>query len=307
MQVAIIGLGRWGSVHRRVLEKLQADGLISKLYFCDTEVEGEGIYPHWKDLPHVDAAVIATPPESHAQLAQEMMEKGIHLLVEKPLGTCEAQAAQVLTSAQEHGILLSVGLLLRFHSGIRMAIDQIQRGAIGKVHHVSFSRHSRREAPDGIDVLDALGIHAIDTACHILGEVEPSGLFIEHKSRTKAEFVLEFPNQIESSISVQWDSDEELKRIEIEGSNGTLVVDMDIYDRIFLDGQVIPTHSTQSPLEAEWRHFLSCCELRRSGRMCQPTPTPGAALRGVRWTERVIQQSLYGDKLSREEVIHTEN
>ena len=68
---------------------------------------------------------------------------------------------------------------------------------------------------------------------------------------------------------------------------------MDVHDRVTLISENEETEifcdSTTSPLEAELLHFISGIEKFNSGQAWMPTPDYGAALRGVRWTERAIQ------------------
>src|SRR5947209_3162210 len=56
----------------------------------------------------VDAAVIATPPFHHAPCAKQLMQRGIHVLVEKPMATSYTDAQAMVRTAQEHGVTLAV-------------------------------------------------------------------------------------------------------------------------------------------------------------------------------------------------------
>ena len=68
----------------------------------------------------VDAAIIATPPFHHAPCAIQLMERGIHVLVEKPMATRYADALAMVRTADAHEVVLSVGLFRRLWPSVRL-------------------------------------------------------------------------------------------------------------------------------------------------------------------------------------------
>ena len=78
------------------------------------------------------------------------------------------------------------------------------------------------------------------------------------------------------------------------GSNASLRFDLDIHDRVILiseGGEVeVLCDSSHSPLEAELKHMISTINKFKSDETWTPTPDYGAALRGVRWTERALRE-----------------
>ena len=127
LNVAILGCGRWGRNHLRTLSDLRDDGLVGQITVVDTS-ESARDSAHLADCVsedmegvEADLVIIATPSNLHADQARDLMSRGYHVLVEKPLGCCEAEAAQVLASAHENGRVMGVGLLLRFHPAVALA------------------------------------------------------------------------------------------------------------------------------------------------------------------------------------------
>lgn len=294
IEVTVIGCGRWGTKHLQALAELRSEGLIHRVIACDTNPSehlsiADSVITSTQEV-NSHLAIIATPPETHSEIARELLTKGIHLLVEKPLGSCEAEAAQVLSAARENGTLIGVGLLLRFHPAVKAAREQISQGSIGLIQQIHYQRHTTRPHPIGADVIESLGVHGIDIACHLMGEAEPSRIELN------PHLILEFPHGIEAIIEVGWDGSEEVRSLKIEGSKGTLEIDLGVHDRLELhssEGSVIlPCESNVSPLEAELRHMIACVNTHNAGRAMLPIPGEGAALRGVRWTERAIRQTM---------------
>ena len=244
------------------------------------------------DGVEADLVIIATPSNLHSSQARELMAKGYHVLVEKPLGCCEAEAAQVLASAHENGRVMGVGLLLRFHPAVALAKRMLEKGALGRLESLQFVRRTTRAPPNGGNVIEALGVHAIDLMCHIMSEAEPSAIHVEGDF-VEARIALEFPHGIEALIDIGWESRAEHRTVSLNGSNASLRFDLDIHDSAVLFSEnketIISCEANHSPLEAELRHIIDGIESHKVGADWIAVPDYGAALRGVRWTERAVQ------------------
>ena len=297
LNVAILGCGRWGSNHLRVLSELKVEEKVKKIFVIDTSQEArdnavlaDETESSIDGVP-ADLVIIATPSELHSSQAVELIEKGYHVLVEKPLGNTEFDAAAVISTAQEHGRLLSVGLLLRHHPAIRLVQNLISTGKIGRLESLRFVRRSTRQPLHGSNVIESLGVHGIDLLCHLLGEVEPSAISVEG-DEIESRIVLEFPHGIEGLIDVAWNSTKENRSVSIVGSYGKLIFDLNNHNSVTLykDGNeyTLQCDDKYSPLEAEIRHMLDGINAFNQGTKWSQNPSYGAVLRGVRWTEKAI-------------------
>ena len=298
VKVALLGCGRWGQNHLRVLSSFREKGIIDYITVVDTSKSARDaaiLADETKsDFDNVDAdlVIIATPSNLHASQARDLLSKGYHVLVEKPLGCSESEAAQVLASAREFGRIIGVGLLLRFHPAVALANQLINNGELGRLVSLRFVRRTTRNAPEDGNVIEALGVHAIDLMCNFMSESEPSAVNVEG-DEIEARIALEFPHGIEAIIDVAWQASQERRSVTLVGSIATLRFDLDVHDRVELisnDGEKeIFCESTISPLEAELKNIITGINNFNSGYAWAPTPDYGAALRGVRWTERAIQ------------------
>ncbi len=296
-RVAVLGCGRWGQNHLKTLHNLRNEGIVDTVHAIDISEIARDASKHADyvsekiDQQEIDLVIIATPSKLHASQAKELMEKGYHVLVEKPLGCCEAEAAQVLASAQENGRMVSVGLLLRFHPAVQTAKRMISNGKIGRIESLRFVRRTERPAPHDGNVIESLGVHAIDLMCHLMNESEPSAVNVQG-DRIDSRIILEYPMGIEALIDVAWDSSEERRLVKIIGSTGTLIFDLNIHDNLTLitsgEKKDFQCDSYHTPLEGELRHALDGVKAVKRGESWSPVPDYGAALRGVRWTERAI-------------------
>ena len=299
LKVALLGCGRWGKNHLKVLANLRDKGLVSHITVVDISKQirdSATLADETKssmDGVDADFVVIATPSDLHSKHSQKLISSGYHVLVEKPLGSCESEAAQVIASAREYGRILGVGLLLRFHPAVSLANQMINNGELGRLQSLRFVRRTERPAPENGNVIESLGVHAIDLMCHLMSESEPSAVNTEG-DEIEARVALEFPHGIEALIDVAWNASKERRSVTIVGSNATLRFDLDIHDKAVVISDGVETKvdcvTNISPLEAELLHMISNIHNFNSGKTWAPVPDYGSALRGVRWTERAIQK-----------------
>ena len=298
LKVALLGCGRWGQNHLRVLASMRDEGIIEYITVVDISksarsaaILADEVKDDFDDVD-ADLVIIATPSNLHASQARDLLSNGYHVLVEKPLGCSESEAAQVLANAREFGRILGVGLLLRFHPAVTLANQMINNGELGRIESLRFVRRTTRSAPKNGNVIEALGVHAIDLMCHFMSESEPSAVHVQG-DKIEARIALEFPHGIEAIIDVGWQTSRERRTVTLVGSNASLRFDLDVHDRVTLisgnSESEIFCNSAMSPLEAELKHIVLGIESFNSGQAWMPTPDYGAALRGVRWTERAIQ------------------
>ncbi|MCG8451307.1 MAG: Gfo/Idh/MocA family oxidoreductase [Pirellulales bacterium] len=125
LRLAVVGTGHLGRIHARLaagLEEVQLVAVVDSEAAAREHVASEtGAQPlsDCRDLfGRVDAAVIATPTQSHFHVAQELMQGGLHLLVEKPLAASLSEAEEMVALARRQQLVLQVGHVERFNPGL---------------------------------------------------------------------------------------------------------------------------------------------------------------------------------------------
>src|SRR6185295_5652995 len=121
LRFAAIGVGSLGRHHARNYAELAAEGRIELLGVCDVKPETAAsvasehaceAFTDWRDLAgRVDAVSVATPTETHCEIACGFLEMGVHVLVEKPIALTLAEADQMIAAAKSSGAKLMVGHL----------------------------------------------------------------------------------------------------------------------------------------------------------------------------------------------------
>ncbi len=113
----------------------------------------------------LDAAVVAVPTEEHLAVALPLVERGVHLLVEKPMARDLAQADRLVAAARARGVILAVGHTERFNPAVEAARGLVRAPRFIEVHRLgTFPERSL-----DIDVVFDLMIHDLDVVMDLVG------------------------------------------------------------------------------------------------------------------------------------------
>jgi predicted dehydrogenase len=133
------------------------------------------------DRDDVDLVCITTPPPDHREMTLFAIERGKHILCEKPMAMNVAEAAEMTAAAERSTKLALIDHELRFQHGRQVAYKMLREGVIGKIRHVkSFFQAPHRgdptlawnwwsDAAAGGGALGAIGSHIIDSLHWFLG------------------------------------------------------------------------------------------------------------------------------------------
>jgi len=177
MRVLLIGLGRWGEKHLRVLTELGVE-----VWAADVSEERRalavkaGVDPrrvvddYRAAVPHVDAVDLVTPADSHLSVAGECLRAGKDCFVEKPLATSvtEGRALAEIVAATRR--ILQVGHVFRFHPVTAALRERLATGHLGAIRYATgrFAGFKRPRVDVGVTMTDA--IHYFDLFTHLLGQ-----------------------------------------------------------------------------------------------------------------------------------------
>lgn len=174
MNVLLVGLGRWGEKHLRVLR-----GLGAGVWVADVSAPRrawavqQGVDPrravadYRAALPHVDAVDIVTPADSHRAVAGACLAAGRHCFIEKPLTATLAEGRELAAAAEDAGRVVQVGHIFRFHPVTAALRQALQAGRIGGVRYATgrFAGFKRPRTDVGVTQTDA--IHYFDLFAHL--------------------------------------------------------------------------------------------------------------------------------------------
>jgi len=143
IRFALAGCGAIGARHAAVLDAEKDATLVA---LCDSNAsKAEALSKTYGDLPvyaeygkmleeiSAEAVIIATPNDRHADMAIKAMERGFHVLVEKPMCLTEAEGARMIETAKQRKVKLMVVKQNRFNAAVALITKAIAEGRLGKI------------------------------------------------------------------------------------------------------------------------------------------------------------------------------
>jgi len=325
IKMGVIGCGHWGSNHVRVFSQLN---MARVLYAADANASRRNLVKRLYPSIHVtadyrillkdrelDAVVIATPTSSHFKIVQESLERGKHVLCEKPLTANLGQAEKLLNLAKKNRRLLFVGHTFIFNLGIQRLREYLMKKHLGKIHYIRSLRTNLGPIREDVNVVWDLAAHDISILSYLLDkdpvEVAAKGaVFLQKGIEDIAIITLTYPNNIIANIQVSWLDPRKVREITIVGSKKMAIWNdlsaaepIRIYDKGVLkerdyntfgefhylsrDGDVlIPKVRLVEPLQVEAEAFLRALVDKKD-----PISDGQLGVRVVRTLER-IQESI---------------
>lgn len=143
------------------------------------------VYTDYKDLLklHLDAIDICTPNNFHAPIAIAALERGMHVICEKPLATTVAEVNAIGAAAKKAGKLLMTAQHMRFDKPAVAIKKWADGGNLGEVYHARVNATRRNGLPSAPTFIDPklsgggpcmdIGVHALDCAMHVMGFPRP--------------------------------------------------------------------------------------------------------------------------------------
>jgi predicted dehydrogenase len=305
--VAVIGCGYWGKNLVRNFHRLNRLAMV-----CDGHETGRKLaqqiapaVPVLSNISEVFAStiqgvVIATPAETHYELARQALLSGKDVFVEKPLALAYEQGAALVELANVEQRILMVGHVLECHPAVCRLLELVRVGGLGKVRYIYSNRLSLGKIRREENILWSFAPHDIAVILRLIGElpfevIACGGNYVQPNIADVTITNLLFDNGVRAHIHVSWLHPFKEQRLVVIGSHKMASFD-DISKRLVLydqrvewqEGQPVPvkaegemvSYAGDEPLSLECQAFLRSMESR------QPPVTDGQS--GLR-TLRVLQ------------------
>ena len=139
-----------------------------------------------RELPEIDAVSVCTWNSQHAPCTIMALNAGKHVLCEKPMATCAADAVKMKEAAEKNGKLLMVGFVRRYGNDAKILKDYIDGGYFGEIYYGKATYLRRNGSPGGWfgdksrsggGPLIDLGVHVIDLTRYLMGNPLPVSVF----------------------------------------------------------------------------------------------------------------------------------
>jgi len=287
---AVVGCGYWGKNLVRNLRDLGALAMV-----CDPAEPGRvlaaelapqaRIVGEYAEVlrTNLPAVVIATPAETHFDLARQALEAGKDVFVEKPLALTYEQGAELLRLAREGDRVLMVGHVLEYHPGVLRLLELVRDGELGEVRYVYSHRLSLGKVRREENILWSFAPHDIAVILRLMGSmpfevVACGGSYVQPNIADVTVTHLLFDNGVRAHLHVSWLHPFKEQRLVVVGSRKMASFDdvakqLVLYDqRVDLEnGEPIPVKGEgeevafpdDEPLRCECQAFLDAIRTRR--------------------------------------------
>ncbi len=172
LRVAVIGVGHLGRHHARILSTLEGAQLVAVVDTAPDRaadvaaVSGTRALADFRELMgQVDAVTVAVPTELHRDVALPFLERGIAVLVEKPMARSMAEADELVEAARVSGATLGVGHTERYNPAVSAVMPLVTSPRFIEVHRLGVFPDRSLD----IDVVFDLMIHDLDIVLALVG------------------------------------------------------------------------------------------------------------------------------------------
>jgi predicted dehydrogenase len=236
--VAVVGLGQWGPNLLRVLE----DNFDAQVrWICDLDSSRLAKYRrHHPDArvttrldriladPSVDAVVLATPVQTHYELAMRVLDAGKHVFVETPLAMSAGLADDLATVGRARRRIVMCGHTFLYSPPVRAVKRMIEAGTLGDIFCVSSSRVNLGLNEQAASVIWDLGPHDFSILLYWLSEMPASLRAVGRDSVVEgvadvAFVTMNFASGIVVNVELSWLAPSKLRRTVVVGSERMVV------------------------------------------------------------------------------------
>jgi predicted dehydrogenase len=285
--VAVAGCGAWGRNLVRSFHKLGALAAV-----CDTSavVRSDmssrfGIPALSLDAilaaPEIQALVVATPAETHAEVALQAIQAGKHVFIEKPMALDLESAERVAQAAAARGRIIMVGHLLHYHPAFLRLRERVAQGSLGRLHDIYANRLNLGRFRRKEDAFWSLAPHDISMILALAGGTPltvraSGGAHLQGRVAGVVRAELAFPSGVSAHIFASWLHPYKEQKLVVTGDRGMAVFDDTApWERklVFYPHQIaweggaphpvradaMPVAVEEAePLLCECKHFLDC-------------------------------------------------
>ncbi len=276
-RVGVVGVGHIGKNHARLYREL-AMAHFTAIYDNDPTVAAQraaefGVKAATsleEFAEEVDAASIATPTSSHFEIGRELLMRGKHLLVEKPIADNTAHATELAELAASRGLVLQVGHVERFNPVLSALENRLTNPRFIEAHRLS--PYPNRSTDIGV-VLDLM-IHDLEIILHLVRSpvqtIDAVGVPVLSRGEDIANARLRFENGCVANITSSRISPEQMRKIRVFQENVYLSLDYqnqtgEVYRRTTegLTREDVEIER-EEPLKRELAAFIECASTGRA-------------------------------------------
>ncbi|WP_347491419.1 Gfo/Idh/MocA family protein [Desulfoscipio sp. XC116] len=244
-KICVIGGGRWGQNHIRTL--FQMGNLAGIVETNQNRLDELFMQYPVKAFTKLDDAIeqgfdgyiLATPAETHYPVGKKLLERGLNVLIEKPMVLSSENSKELVDIAEKTKARLMVGHLLLFHPAIKKIKEAIDSGKIGRLYYIYSNRLNLGTVRTEENVFWSFAPHDISILDYFIGHVaikiEARGTkFLQDKIYDVTMAHLTYPGNVHAHIFVSWLHPFKEQRLVVVGSKGMIVFEDSSLDKNIL-------------------------------------------------------------------------
>jgi len=277
LRIGVVGVGHIGKNHARLYAELPG-AQFTALYDTNREVAGQraaefGVIAAAsleEFTEQIDAASIATPTNTHFEIGRELLTRGKHLLVEKPIADNTAHASELAELAAARGLVLQVGHVERFNPVLGALEKRLTNPRFIEAHRLS--PYPNRSTDIGV-VLDLM-IHDLEIILHLVRSpvqtIDAVGVPVLSRGEDIANARIRFENGCVANITSSRISPEQMRKIRVFQEDVYLSLDYqnqsgEMYRRTAegLTKEAVEIER-EEPLKRELAAFIECAATGRA-------------------------------------------
>lgn len=276
MRAGVIGTGYLGRLHARILTEMpeaQAVGFVEMNDAVASEVETNLKLKRFDSVAAIakelDCAVVATPTTTHFDVARELLEAGVDVMIEKPITASADDARRLIELAKDRGRIIQVGHVERYNPAIVAAAPLL--GDVGYVEAERLGVFVARSLD--VDVLLDLMIHDLNLVLSLLRQpvvdIKAVGIPVLTDKVDITNVRLELANGAVANLTASRVSQDRVRKIRFFGREAYISVDTREQEvkGFRLNGRAIEpleiNVAKKEPLRAELESFLACVRERK--------------------------------------------
>ena len=273
MKIGVIGTGKMGRIHCRILKEL---GVLHGVYDED-QLTSHIIAKEQRTIPYttieklvvdkeLDAAVIATPTPTHLQIATKCIDAGLHVLVEKPVCASLDEAEELVDLVKRRSQIVTVGYIERHNPVFKDLHRRVKEGYVGDITSINIKRVGGIPRSADNVVMDIM-THDINLLITMFGKV-PTNTYVHRRESGNivhsAQALLDF-GELSATCEANWVSPSKMRTIAITGTEGYIEVDM-IKQRLtqMYENETNIYQFNEEPLKNEMKAFIEAIETKNT-------------------------------------------
>ncbi|HJT37480.1 MAG TPA: Gfo/Idh/MocA family oxidoreductase [Actinomycetota bacterium] len=256
LRVGVAGLGAMGRHHARVWSEIPDVELIAVADVDPAAVErvtrartfrGHTDIQEMLDAEQLDAISVVVPTSMHERVAVSAMERGVAVLIEKPLAGDAESAKKIIAAADRTGAVATVGHIERYNPAVLELERRLQDEPLGQIFQIK----SRRTGPMAARIRDVgvvidLGTHDIDIMRQVVGSPVVR-VYAETAQRVHSSHedmftgLFRFENDVIGLLDINWLTPTKIRDLSVAGERGMFVVDYLTQDLFFFENSSMGT------------------------------------------------------------------